>query len=186
MSMVDKLTPPEYATCLRDTWFKSQDPTGQLGVATICTLFERADKQLLMTSEELAYLKSLPNTLYVFRGISVGFGLVEGVCWTLDIDVARRFACTNDDQKGIILQGKIAKEDIYMFTQARNESEIVINPSRISELTPVEVVQEEDLEQEDDGFISFSTKTHSSHTIKDIEPEWQKVLLSLRNKGLKD
>jgi hypothetical protein len=73
----------------------------------------------------------LPNEVMVYRGVLAKDGVKEktGVSWTTDYKVAEMFALRFKPLGGTpyIMKGEINKEDILYFTNARQESEALIN-----------------------------------------------------------
>jgi hypothetical protein len=97
--------------------------------------FRRKDshREILMSKEERKYLKKLPDTLTIYRGMTVeeyesgNFG----VSWTLKESVAKFFAemyMRNFDTKHLpktIHQLTIKKEDVIAYFGERKEFEII-------------------------------------------------------------
>ena len=74
----------------------------------------------------------LPEMVKVYRGILVKDNHKSsiGVSWTIDVKVAYMFALRFQPLGGdaIVYEGEIYKKDILFFTNAREESEVILNP----------------------------------------------------------
>jgi hypothetical protein len=74
----------------------------------------------------------LPSVVKVYRGVLAKDGLKGsvGVSWTTDRRVAEMFALRLKATGGepYIFEGEVNKENILYFTNAREESEVLINP----------------------------------------------------------
>ena len=74
----------------------------------------------------------LPEMVKVYRGVLVKDNHKSsiGVSWTTDIKVAYMFALRFQPLGGdaIVYEGEIYKKDILFFTNARGESEAILNP----------------------------------------------------------
>ena len=88
---------------------------------------ERADE------ESLEAYNKLPDDVMVYRGVWTrdAWSPGTGVSWTTDYKVAEMFALRFRPLGGesCVLKGEIQKEDILYFTNARQESEVILNPS---------------------------------------------------------
>ena len=75
----------------------------------------------------------LPSVVKVYRGVLAKDGLKGsvGVAWTTDRKVAEMFALRLKPTGGepYIYEGEVDKENILYFTNAREESEALINPN---------------------------------------------------------
>jgi len=75
----------------------------------------------------------LPSVVKVYRGVLAKDGLKDsvGVSWTTDRKVAEMFALRLKPTGGepYIYEGEVDKENILYFTNAREESEALINPN---------------------------------------------------------
>ena len=83
-------------------------------------------------NESLEIYNKLPDEVMVYRGILVMDKLDGrlGVSWTTDLEVAKMFALRFKISGGTpwISKGQISKENIKYFTNARQESEVILNP----------------------------------------------------------
>ena len=94
---------------------------------------KRPNKESLMTDEELKLLSKLPDNITIYRGMSIVEKKSEiyGISWSLDEQVAKKFAETfphNYDTKGLEMAVEkkiINKKDVVAYFTGRNESEII-------------------------------------------------------------
>ena len=78
-------------------------------------------------TDNLKTYKSLPDSVTAYRG--QGFNQPVGLSWTLDLDVAARFALGHRDAGSptpLILSRAVAKKDIAFVVNEREEAELVL------------------------------------------------------------
>ena len=95
----------------------------------VARLFESIEEKTDEDSQEM--YDKLPSVVMVYRGVLAKDELkaATGVSWTTDYKVAEMFALRFKPLGGTpyIMKGEINKEDILYFTNARQESEALIN-----------------------------------------------------------
>ena len=95
----------------------------------VTRLFESIEEKTDEDSQEM--YDKLPSVVMVYRGVLAKDELKAetGVSWTTDYKVAEMFALRFKPLGGTpyIMKGEINKEDILYFTNARQESEALIN-----------------------------------------------------------
>jgi len=95
----------------------------------VARLFESIEEKTDEESQEM--YDKLPSVVMVYRGVLAKDELKAetGVSWTTDYKVAEMFALRFKLLGGTpyIMKGEINKEDILYFTNARQESEALIN-----------------------------------------------------------
>ena len=91
-------------------------------------MFQDADPEVLMNSDDYAVYQSLPDTITVYRGV---VGTAEdsylGLSWSLNQETAEWFA-KRFGHRGYVYEGQIDKKYVYAYFSGRNESEVVIHP----------------------------------------------------------
>lgn len=106
-------------------------------------------------------LNSLSNNdfVVVYRGEGTfSVSHESAMSWTTDIHVARRFSV-----KGSVYKGEVLKENVIDYIEDRNESEILVYPSDVMNITEVTKKKELDVMKElnllqDEGYVDeFST-----------------------------
>ena len=95
----------------------------------VTRLFESIEEKTDEDSQEM--YDKLPSVVMVYRGVLAKDKLKAetGVSWTTDYKVAEMFALRFKTLGGTpyIMKGEVNKEDILYFTNARQESEALIN-----------------------------------------------------------
>ena len=95
----------------------------------VTRLFESIEEKTDEDSQEM--YDKLPDVVMVYRGVLAKDELKAetGVSWTTDYKVAEMFALRFKPLGGTpyIMKGEVNKEDILYFTNARQESEALIN-----------------------------------------------------------
>jgi len=143
--MSSMLNIKEYNQLLHDAWTQVEFPH-QLGMTRCIELFEYTRPQLLMyEKEEYDAYKELPNLITVYRGLQRN-SRVRALSWTTELPIAMWFA-KRFDNHGEVWQAQIRKKDVYMFTNNRNEYEVVLNPRRLHKLKLLDIPREEEHER---------------------------------------
>ena len=98
-------------------------------------MFKSADPKALMEDEEYEQLQELDDTLTVYRGVtSYNADNVKALSWTLNKEKAEWFAHRfNDD--GTVYEAQIDKKHIFAVFNGRNESEVVLDPQYLTDIT---------------------------------------------------
>lgn len=104
-------------------WTDSEDPCVNLEVW----------KYIFNYCEELGVLedskKDLPEKFTIYRGTRAGIDDI-GISWTLDASVAKmfseRFYTKRTNKQPIVKVKEVKKEDIFLFTDARGEKEVIL------------------------------------------------------------
>lgn len=131
------LSKEDYSKILGDVWVESENPNGDANVKPLqsASMFRKADKEILMTPEELAVYNALPKKCTVYRGVGIS-RQEKGLSWTRSKKKANWFAhrFDNETKKGYILKGKIEKEKVLAYLNRRDEDEIVCSYKDIEEM----------------------------------------------------
>jgi hypothetical protein len=85
-------------------------------------LKEKTNSHYFMSKKDLEFYNSLENEFIVYRGYNQW---EDGYSYTIDKDVAIWFA-ERFGQNGIIKERLVKKEDVFAFTNSREEKEIII------------------------------------------------------------
>ena len=89
-----------------------------------------------LSSDGQVFFASLPDRIHVWRGCSQS--RTRGLSWTTDEVVAVGFARGHRGIKipsPVVAEGWIAKTAIFSVSADRGESEIVLDPARLSQLS---------------------------------------------------
>lgn len=136
----DSISAKELAVLLADAWIRSECPNMNVDVSKpeLVELFEKADKEHLMTESERGLLSWFGDKVTVYRGVtSYNAKNVRALSWTIDKKKAEWFA-HRFDERGTVYTAQIEKEKILAVFTSRNESEIVLNPKGLKQLKKVE------------------------------------------------
>lgn len=85
-------------------------------------LKEKTNSHYFMNKKDLEFYNSLENEFMVYRGYNQW---EDGYSYTIDKDIAIWFA-ERFGQNGIIKERLVKKEDVFAFTNSREEKEIII------------------------------------------------------------
>jgi len=101
---------------------------------------DREERDRVMDDEDRACLAMLPDEFPIYRGFSVE-GREDGLSWTTDKIRAKwfgkRFAELHDG--AYLASGVVSKSDVIAHFMGRGESEIVVLPERVRDLTVTEL-----------------------------------------------
>lgn len=81
--------------------------------------------ELMMNGDEQDFLNALPLNIRIFRG--AGQEKTEGFSWTLDEEVAKKFASRHVGNS-VVIEGRCEKSKVIAYFATREESEILIDP----------------------------------------------------------
>ena len=136
------LSKQDFSQILADAWIRSENPNNDpnLSQSKLLSMFQSAEPRHLMSQDELHTLDELDATVTVYRGVtSFNAQNVKALSWTLDRSVAEWFA-TRFDEDGTVYQAQIDKAHIYAYFDGRNESEIIVNPKYLMDITEAEMM----------------------------------------------
>lgn len=144
------LSSEDYAKVLADAWIRSESPNNDpnLSRRKLLSMFQAADPSVLMDADERAELDSLNDSVTIYRGVrSNRPGSVKALSWTLDREVAQWFASRYGSQ-GTVYEAKIDKKHIHALFLGRNESEVIVDPNYLTEITRVQVLEQSRMKME--------------------------------------
>jgi hypothetical protein len=72
---------------------------------------------------------------------------VKALSWTLDREVAQWFASRYGSQ-GTVYEAKIDKKHIHALFLGRNESEVIVDPKYLTDITRVQVLEQSRMKME--------------------------------------
>ena len=142
--MAGIFTRKEISKILGDAWVRSENPNGDANVSKreLLSMFKQADKKALMTEEDYKRWESLDDTLTVYRGVtSHNAKNIKALSWALDEKTAEWFA-HRFDENGTIYEAQINKKDVYAYFGERGESEVIVDPKGLQNITMVEEVEQ--------------------------------------------
>ena len=149
------LSQKDFSRILADAWTQTEAPHNDPN---------------LMEIDEYKQFKELENTVTVYRGVTpYNADNLKGLSWTLNPETAEWFANRFGDD-GTVYEAQIEKSHIYAYFSSRNESEIIVDPKYLTDIT--------EYEESTNAFIfSFSPITDTykycsySHGISDTAME---------------
>ena len=137
--VIEKVGIPMYYEILGDVFNDTE--TAHKHKDEIIELFNFGGNPLLMmNAEELIKFQELPDVLKVWRGVQSGEDVFEssllGCSWTLDFEKAKWFAKRGrgnlfQEPYPLIFELEIKKEEVLSYITRRNESEIIIDFTKI-------------------------------------------------------
>lgn len=145
------LSGEDYAKVLADAWIRSENPNNDpnLSRGKLLSMFKAADPAVLMDADERARLDELGETVTVYRGVrSSRPGGVKALSWTLDQKVAQWFA-DRYGRQGTVYEAKIDKKHIHALFQGRNESEVIVDPKYLTDITQVQSMEQGGMKMEE-------------------------------------
>lgn len=138
------LSKEDYSTILADAWIRSEQPNHDpnLPQSRLLAMFRAADPKLLMDEQERNRLDELEDTVTVYRGVrSARSDGISAMSWTLDKDTAVWFA-NRYGRQGKVYEAKIEKKHIQALFLGRNESEVILDPKYLTDITQVQDLQQ--------------------------------------------
>ena len=131
------LSREDFSKMLADIWIRTEAPNldPNFKQKELLDLFRQSKQEEMMTEDEIETLRSLPETVSVYRGVtSYNAGKVKALSWTLDQKVAQWFA-NRFGENGIVYEAEISKEYILALFKGRNEWEVIVEPDHLLQLS---------------------------------------------------
>lgn len=138
------LSKADFSTILADAWIRSELPNHDpnLPRSRLLAMFRAADPAILMDDEERKLLDTLEDTVTVYRSVhSAKSNGVNAMSWTLDQETAAWFTGRYRRQ-GCVYKAKIQKEHIHALFLGRNESEVIVDPKYLTDITQVQSMEQ--------------------------------------------
>ncbi len=131
------LSGQDTALFLAQAWITTESPNSDpnLNQKALLSMFRSVEPQMLMDDEEYAVFQELDDVVTVYRGVTLyNAKNVKALSWTLDRDVAEWFAHRYGED-GTVYEARIGKEHILAVFAGRNESEVIVDPKYLLELS---------------------------------------------------
>jgi len=131
------LTKRECGNLLGEHWTLIENLSVDTNVRKITVLswIKAADKEGIMSKDELCAYRSLPDTITVYRGCQTVKAL-KGISWTLSEEKARWFASRfSVKNNSLTYRAQICKEDVICYFAGRGEQEIVLDYRKLKDIT---------------------------------------------------
>lgn len=132
----------DFSQILGVAWIRSENPNLDKNFAkrNLVAMFKKADKSFLMDSEERDQLEELDDVVTVYRGVtSYNAKNIKALSWTTDYQTADWFA-HRFDEDGTVYEAQISKEHILAFFNGRNESEVIVDPKYLMDITEAQAM----------------------------------------------
>lgn len=133
------LTREDYSVILADAWSYCDQPNydPNLPKSRLLAMFRAADPKLLMNDSEREMFGKLDDTVTVYRGVrSARSDGLNAMSWTLSRETAEWFA-SRYGRQGKVYEARIEKQHILALFLDKNESEVVLNPRHLTDITQV-------------------------------------------------
>ena len=137
------LSSKDLSEMLADVWVRTESPNNDPNMSKnrLLSLFKKAQPQFLMDEEEYEAFQKLDDTVTVYRGVtSHNAKNVKALSWTLNYDTADWFA-HRFGEDGTVYEAQIDREHIYAYFSGRNESEVIVDPKHLTEITQVQAME---------------------------------------------
>ncbi len=131
------LSQKDFSEILSDAWIRSENPNMDKNFVkrNLVDMFKKADKSILMDGEEKEIFDSFDDTVTIYRGVtSYNAKNIKALSWTTDYQTAEWFA-HRFGEEGTVYQAQIGKEHILAFFSGRNESEVIVDPKYLTNIT---------------------------------------------------
>lgn len=139
------LSEEDFAGILADAWVSTEAPNSDpnLTKKDLLAMFKTTDPALLMDKDDYQAFQNLDETVTIYRGVtSMNAKNVKALSWTLDRDTAEWFA-HRFGENGTVYEAKINKEHIYALFNGRNESEVIVDPKHLINITKTHMMTQE-------------------------------------------
>jgi len=137
----DFLSVRDFSNMLGQCWTEEENPNMDVNVKlpTVIDWFKAANKSMMMSEEDYAHYRNLPDVLTLYRGVSVGH-VDLGLSWTEDKEKAEWFQHRFDDfkkegnQESHMLTITCPKTHVLAYFNSRNEDEVVLDVMSVKSL----------------------------------------------------
>lgn len=125
----------EFSTLLKYWWVMTEFPN-QHQKEHLIEMFEMADKDIMMDVEDQPeQLDKMPDMVRVYRGVQdcnpkTLKMKIKALSWTTSKEKAEWFG-NRWKKGGRVYTAIIPKKDIFIFSNARQEQEVVLNPDKL-------------------------------------------------------
>lgn len=134
------LSKKDFSEILSNAWIVCEAPHNDpdVSVRRLVSMFKSADPKSLMDEGEYEAFLQLDDTVTVYRGVTRHNAKnVKALSWTLNQETAEWFAHRfNED--GTVYEAQIEKQHIYALFNGRNESEVILDPKYLTDISEVQ------------------------------------------------
>jgi hypothetical protein len=129
--VMGRLTDKEYWELLRYIWADTELPYRNKAAWLQLFTSPRGERESAMTEGERSALAALPDPCVAYRGVGDPRQQARGMSWTTDLATAAWFARRGNQDAGVVVSAWVPKHRIFYYCAERNESEVIIDPSRM-------------------------------------------------------
>lgn len=131
------LSPKDLGELLSIAWTQTECPNQDCNISRseLLALFKSVSPECLMNDDEQQVFDALDDSVTVYRGVtSYNRKNIHALSWTLDRRTAVWFA-HRFGEEGTVYEAQIKKEHIYAYFSGRNESEVIVDPRYLEQIT---------------------------------------------------
>lgn len=139
------LSQKDYSEILSDAWIRSENPNldNNFTQKELVKMFKDADPKILMDAEEQQRLSELESSVTIYRGVTpYNAEHIKALSWTLDYNTAEWFA-HRFGEEGTVYEAQIPKEHILAVFNGRGESEVIVHPKYLTDITEAQDMSEQ-------------------------------------------
>ena len=133
------LSTQEFSDLLGDAWVTSEYANQDENVSKqqLLKLFKSADKNVLMSEDELETFDDFEDTITIYRGVGSGNkNNIKALSWTTSFGKAKWFS-ERWGKGGKIYSATILKNDILAYFDRKNEDEVIVDFNKLENIKPV-------------------------------------------------
>ena len=138
------LSEQDFGQILSSAWILNESPNDDANMTRreLVSAFTSVSPEYLMDEEELREFGELDDTITVYRGVTPHNAKnIKALSWTLDRNTAEWFA-HRFGEEGTVYEAQIDKEHICALFTGRNESEIIVDPRYLRDITVAQELEQ--------------------------------------------
>lgn len=139
------LSQKDFSEILADAWIRSENPNldKNFKQKELLQMFKDAAPHILMDKDEQKQLAELDDTVTVYRGVTTyNAKNIKALSWTLEQKTAEWFA-HRFGEDGTVYESQIPKQHIYALLNGRGESEVIVDPKYLTDITEAPIMEED-------------------------------------------
>ena len=139
------LSQKDFSEILADAWIRSENPNldKNFKQKELLQMFKDAAPHILMDKDEQKQLVELDDTVTVYRGVTTyNAKNIKALSWTLEQKIAEWFA-NRFGEDGTVDEAQIPKQHIYALLNGRGESEVIVDPKYLTDITEAPIMEED-------------------------------------------
>lgn len=139
------LSQKDFSEILADAWIRSENPNldKNFKQKELLQMFKDAAPHILMDKDEQKQLVELDDTVTVYRGVTTyNAKNIKALSWTLEQKTAEWFA-HRFGEDGTVYESQIPKQHIYALLNGRGESEVIVDPKYLTDITEAPIMEED-------------------------------------------